>query len=234
MSSTDSFDPNRILFEDNHLFVINKQPGELVQSDITGDLPVSEKIKAYLKIRESKPGNVYLGFPHRIDRPVSGILIFAKTSKAMSRLAEMFRKRAVQKTYWAVVENRPLEPAGSLTHWMIKNQNQNKSYVSDVEKPGYRLAKLQYRHVCSSDNYHLLEVNLETGRHHQIRAQLAHIGCVVKGDVKYGAKRSNPDLSIHLHSRRCVITHPVTKNELELVAPVPDDPLWQWFESKLG
>lgn len=224
---------DRILYEDNHLIVVNKESGELVQGDKTGDIPLLDSIKALIKERDQKPGAVYLGAPHRLDRPVSGVVIFAKTSKALSRMSDLFRRKAIQKTYWAIVEQAPQKEEGRLVGWMKKNEKQNKSYVRDSEAEGYKEAVLNYKLKASSDRYHLIEVNLETGRHHQIRAQLANMGCIIKGDLKYGASRSNPDASISLHSRFSKFEHPVKKEILELVAPCPNDKLWSYFEDQL-
>ncbi len=223
---------DRIIYEDNHLIVINKESGELVQGDKTGDTPLLDSIKSLIKERDQKPGAVYLGAPHRLDRPVSGVVVFAKTSKALSRMSDIFRRKAIQKTYWAIVEKAPQKPEGRLIGWMKKNEKQNKSYVRDSEAEGYKEAVLNYKFMASSDRYHLIEVNLETGRHHQIRAQLAHMGCIIKGDLKYGASRSNPDASISLHSRLSRFEHPVKKEMLELAAPCPIDKLWAYFEGQ--
>jgi 23S rRNA pseudouridine1911/1915/1917 synthase len=216
---------NRILYNDNHLIIVNKLAGELVQGDRSNDKTLADSIKDYVKETEAKPGNVFIGIPHRIDRPVSGIVIYAKTSKALSRMSEVFRVKSISKTYWAVTEKLPPSNTGRLVHFIAKNEKQNKSYISETE------AILEYTVLGSSDNYHLLEVRLETGRHHQIRAQLAHIGAVIKGDVKYGANRSNPDGSIHLHSRQAIFKHPTKPDEINVIAPCPDDGLWQFFEN---
>lgn len=224
---------DRIIYEDNHLIVVNKESGELVQGDKTGDTPLLDSIKALIKERDQKPGAVFLGAPHRLDRPVSGVVIFAKTSKALSRMSDLFRRKAIQKTYWAIVEQAPQKEEGRLVGWMKKNEKQNKSYIRDSEAEGYKEAVLNYKLRASSDRYHLIEVNLETGRHHQIRAQLANMGCIIKGDLKYGASRSNPDASISLHSRFSRFEHPVKKEVLELVAPCPNDKLWAHFEGQL-
>jgi 23S rRNA pseudouridine1911/1915/1917 synthase len=224
----------RILFEDNHLIIIYKLTGELVQGDKTGDPCLIDVIKDFIKHRDQKPGNVFLGSPHRLDRPTSGIVIFTKTSKALERMNALFRNKEVDKTYWAIVMQQPPSKSGRLSGWMKKNAKQNKSYVSDHEKPDHKHAILTYSWLASSDRYHLLEVELETGRHHQIRAQLAHMGCVIKGDLKYGAPRSNPDGSISLHARRVRFVHPVSKESIDLEAPVADDSLWNFFEHSLG
>jgi len=224
---------DRIIYEDNHLIVINKNSGELVQGDKTGDETLLDSIKALIKERDHKPGAVFLGAPHRLDRPVSGVVIFTKTSKALSRMSDLFRRKSIQKTYWAIVEQPPEVQEERLVGWMKKNEKQNKSHVRASEAEGYKEAILNYRLMASSDRYHLIEVNLETGRHHQIRAQLANMGCIIKGDLKYGASRSNPDASISLHSRFSRFEHPVKKEMLELVAPCPDDKLWSFFEDQL-
>ena len=213
---------SRILYEDNHLLVFNKKPGEIVQGDRTGDTPLSEDLKAFIKQRDGKPGNVFLGVPHRLDRPVSGIVIFAKTSKALERLAAMFREGSVHKTYLALCCGEPWDDEGLLEDWLSRNEKQNKSYVVREGTPGAKLARLRYRFVQRTERYSLLEVELLTGRHHQIRCQLSHMGCPIKGDLKYGAPRSNPDGGICLHSRRAVFVHPVQKVELTVEAPVPD------------
>ncbi len=223
----------RIIFEDNHLLVVNKQAGELVQADKTDDITLADLCKDYIKKKYNKPSNVYLGIPHRLDRPVSGIVIYTKTSKALSRMSEVFRSRLIEKRYWAIVDKRPAEPRGSLEQSLQKNEKQNKSYVVSDYKSGAKHAVLHYKQLQSSDKYWLLEVVLETGRHHQIRVQLSHMGSIIKGDLKYGAKRSNPDGSIHLHGRSAEFKHPVTKEELTLMAPCPKDSLWQFFEESV-
>lgn len=223
----------RIIFEDNHLLVVNKQAGELVQADKTDDITLADLCKDYIKKKYNKPSNVYLGIPHRLDRPVSGIVIYTKTSKALSRMSEVFRSRLIEKRYWAIVDKRPAEPRGSLEQSLQKNEKQNKSYVVSEDKNGAKHAVLHYKQLQSSDKYWLLEVVLETGRHHQIRVQLSHMGSIIKGDLKYGAKRSNPDGSIHLHGRSAEFKHPVTKEELKLMAPCPKDSLWQFFEESV-
>jgi 23S rRNA pseudouridine1911/1915/1917 synthase len=205
-----------------------------VQSDKTGDLPLCDLLKNFIKQRDHKPGNVFLGVPHRLDRPVSGVTLFAKTGKALERLNELFRNGEMRKIYWAIVKTRPDKDSDLLIHYLTRNEKQNKSYVSATPKPGAKEARLQYTLVASGDHYHLLEVQLFTGRHHQIRCQLAAIGCPLKGDLKYGAARSNPDGSISLHARSAAFVHPVKKEPVVIVAPVPDDPLWRWFDSLLG
>jgi len=224
---------DQIIYQDNHLIVINKLPGQIVQGDKTGDTPVTEHVKAYIKEEFNKPGEVYLGLPHRIDRPTSGICVLARTSKALTRLNKLFQtKEAVQKTYLAVVDNLPEKTEGILEHYLLKNEKQNKSYVTKDTKKG-KLAKLSYKVLASSDNYHLLEVNLLTGRHHQIRAQLSNMGSTIKGDVKYGARRANENRSIHLHAYKIAFTHPVKQEKIEMKAPFPKDALWAFFKNKI-
>ena len=222
-----------ILHEDNHTIVVNKRPSDIVQGDKTGDEPLPEKVKQYLKEKYNKPGNVFCGVVHRLDRPTSGALVFARTSKALSRLNEQFRDKSTRKMYWAVVETMPDKKEGQLIGFLKKNEKQNKSYVSETEVAGSKKAVLAYKWLASSDKYHLLEVELDTGRHHQIRCQLANIGCIIKGDLKYGAKRSNKDGSIHLHARTLEFNHPTTHEVIKVTAPVPDEPLWKFFESAL-
>ncbi|WP_321425674.1 RNA pseudouridine synthase [uncultured Bacteroides sp.] len=219
-----------VIYEDNHIIVVNKTSSEIVQGDKTGDTPLSEIVKQYLKEKYNKPGNVFIGVVHRLDRPVSGIVLFAKTSKALPRLNEMFKNSEVKKTYWAIVKNCPKEPEGELVHYLVRNEKQNKSYAYDKEVKDSKKAILDYKLIGHSQNYYLLEVNLKTGRHHQIRCQLAKIGCSIKGDLKYGSPRSNPDGSICLHSRRVSFIHPVSKELIELQAPVPEGNLWNGFE----
>ena len=219
-----------VVYEDNHIIVVNKTASEIVQADKTGDTPLSETVKQYLKEKYQKPGNVFLGVTHRLDRPVSGLVIFAKTSKALTRLNEMFRAGEVKKTYWAVVKNAPKESEGELVHFLVRNEKQNKSYAYDKEVPNSKKAVLDYRLIGRSENYYLLEVDLKTGRHHQIRCQLAKMGCPIKGDLKYGSPRSNPDGSICLHARRVRFVHPVAKELIELKAPLPEGNLWKGFE----
>ena len=219
-----------VVYEDNHIIIVNKTASEIVQGDKTGDTPLSETVKAYLKEKYSKPGNVFLGVVHRLDRPVSGLVVFAKTSKALARLNEMFRNGEVKKTYWAIVKNRPAEEEADLSNYLVKNEAQNKSYAYDKEVKGSKKAILHYRLIKSTDNYNLLEVSLKTGRHHQIRCQLAKIGCPIKGDLKYGFPRSNPDGSISLHARHISFVHPVSKKLIEVTAPVPKDNLWKALE----
>ena len=216
----------RVVYEDNHIIIVSKESGEIVQGDKTGDQPLSETVKQYLKTKYNKPGNVFLGVVHRLDRPVSGLVTFAKTSKALSRLNEMFRNGDVHKTYWALTRNYPPAESGRLVHWLRRNEQQNKSYASDREVPGSKKAVLDYKVIGRSDNYTLIEVRLLTGRHHQIRCQLAAMGCPIKGDLKYGARRSNPDGSISLLSRRVEFVHPVSKVLIQAEAPLPDDRIW--------
>lgn len=219
-----------VVYEDNHIIIVNKTASEIVQGDKTGDTPLSETVKQYLKEKYQKPGNVFIGVTHRLDRPVSGLVVFAKTSKALSRLNEMFKNSEVKKTYWAVVKNRPPEEEGELVNYLIRNEKQNKSYAYDTEKLGSKKAILHYRLIGHSQNYYLLEVDLKTGRHHQIRCQLAKMGCPIKGDLKYGSPRSNPDGSICLHARSVRFVHPVSKEVIAVEAPVPAGNLWNGFE----
>ena len=223
----------QVVYEDNHIIIVNKQSGEIVQGDKTGDRPLSDIVKDYIKVKYQKPGEVFLGVVHRLDRPVSGLVVFARTSKSLTRLNKMFAEGEVHKTYWAIVKRREgdrSQKSGewqTLTHWLVRNEKQNKSYAYDHEKPNAKKAILRYRTIAHSDNYTLLEVNLMTGRHHQIRCQLAAMGCPIKGDLKYGAPRSNPDGSISLMSHRVDFIHPVSKERITVEAPLPDDPLWQ-------
>ena len=216
-----------IVYEDNHLIIVYKHSGEIVQGDKTGDVPLSEDVKCYLKEKYQKPGNVFLGVVHRLDRPVAGLVVFAKTSKALTRLNKMFRDGEVHKTYWAITKNLPSQPEGTLTDWLVRNEKQNKSYAYDHEVPHSKKAILKYRLIGQSDHYCLLEVNLMTGRHHQIRCQLAHMGCPIKGDLKYGAQRSNPDGSICLLAHHVEFVHPVSKQLISLDSPLPEDKWWQ-------
>ena len=216
-----------VLYEDNHLIIVNKQAGEIVQGDKTGDTPLPDIVKDWLKEKHNKPGNVYLGVVHRLDRPVSGVVLFAKTSKALPRLNKMFAEHdKVSKTYWAIVQNRPQMPKGTLTHWLTRQEKNNTARAYDREVPGAKKAVLDYELIASGDRYHLLEIHLHTGRHHQIRCQLAKMGCPIKGDLKYGAPRSNPDGSISLHARNLTLEHPVSHETISVTAPVPDDRLW--------
>ena len=236
-----------VLYEDNHIIAVNKTCNEIVQGDKTGDTPLSEMVKEYLKVKYNKPGEVFLGVPHRLDRPTSGVVLFARTSKALTRLNEMFREKSTDrctdrtqntdriiKTYWAIVQGVPKVPEARLENWLIRNEAQNKSYITTPPKPSpqgrgkdAKLAVLTYKTLVKGEHYTLLEINLETGRHHQIRCQLAAIGCPIKGDLKYGAKRSNPDGGICLHARKIEFIHPVKKEKICITAPVPNDGLWQ-------
>lgn len=218
-----------VLYEDNHLMVVNKEPGEIVQGDKTGDEPLVETLKRWLKKKYGKPGNVFLGVVHRLDRPVGGVVVFAKTSKALTRLNEMFRKGEIHKTYWALTRNKPILPAARLVNWITTVEKTNKSTAHARPVAGAKEAALSYAHRASSDRYHLLEVNLETGRKHQIRVQLSAAGMPVKGDLKYGDKRSNPDGSISLLARRIRFEHPVSHEMIDITAPLPPDKLWQAF-----
>ncbi len=222
------------MFEDNHLIAVNKKAGQLVQGDRTGDVSLDVLIKQYIKEKYSKPGEVFLGVVHRLDRPVSGVVVFARTSKALARMNELFREKRVQKKYWCIVKELPDPEEATLRHYLKKNESQNKSYAYAKSRPGAREAVLDYRLVGRSENYFLLEVILHTGRHHQIRCQLAKIGSPIRGDLKYGYPRSNPDGSISLHARSLEFTHPVRQEPLLLRAPVPDDPLWRALSSEIG
>ena len=219
-----------VVYEDNHIIVVNKTSSEIVQGDKTGDTPLSEMVKQYLKEKYNKPGNVFIGVTHRLDRPVSGLVVFAKTSKALPRLNEMFRNGEVKKTYWAIVKECPKETEGELVHYLVRNEKQNKSYAYDKEVKNSKKAVLHYKLIGHSQNYYLLEVDLKTGRHHQIRCQLAKMGCPIKGDLKYGFPRSNPDGSICLHARTVQFVLPVSKEMIQLTAPVPEGNLWNGFE----
>ena len=219
-----------ILYEDNHIIAVNKACGELVQSDITGEKTLLDDVKDYLKVKYNKPGNVFVGLPHRLDRPTSGILLLAKTSKALGRLNAMFQKREqISKTYWAVVDKRPVKHTATLEHYLKKNSEKNKSFAYPEKIPGSKKAIMIYRHVASIDRYHLLEIELLTGRHHQISVQLGTLGLHIKGDLKYGFPRSNDDKGIHLHARKLEFLHPVKKEKITLVANPPDDPVWNEF-----
>jgi len=221
----------QLLYEDNHLFIVNKRAGDIVQGDKTGDAPLSELIKEFIKKRDHKPGEVYLGVPHRLDRPTTGIVVFAKTSKALSRLNKMFAEKQTQKTYWALVKNKPKITADTLIHYLVRNPKQNKSYANDHEVPDSKRASLSYQLLKSFDNFHLLEIDLHTGRHHQIRSQLSKIGSPIKGDLKYGFPRSNKDGSISLHARQLEFIHPVKKEKMSIIAPPPkDDAIWKLCE----
>jgi len=221
-----NIDPE-ILYEDNHLIIVNKRAGDIVQGDKTGDEPLSERIARFIAARDMKPGEAFIGVPHRLDRPVSGITVFAKTSKALERMNELFRSGDIEKRYWAVVADKPEPPIGELKHYIVRNEEKNRSYAYDIQKVGSKEARLKYQLLSSGDRYHLVEVLLLTGRHHQIRCQLAKIGCPIKGDLKYGAPRSNPDGGISLHARSIRFIHPVKKSEIFIVAPAPEDNLWR-------
>ena len=217
-----------VLYEDNHIIAVNKTCNEIVQGDKTSDTPLSEIVKAYIKAQYNKPGEVFLGVTHRLDRPTSGVVLFARTSKALTRLNEMFKSHEqIKKTYWAIVQGCPKVPEARLENWLIRNEAQNKSYIAKPHANNAKQAVLEYKTLVRGENYTLLEVDLETGRHHQIRCQLAAIGCPVKGDLKYGAKRSNPDGGICLHARKIEFIHPVKKENICIIAPVPNDSLWQ-------
>ncbi len=229
------FNPEKqILYEDNHLIVVNKYPSQIVQGDKTGDPPLSDLIKKYLKDKYNKPGNVFLGVVHRLDRPVSGVVVFARTSKALSRLNELLRKNEISKTYWAVVKSRPKTESGVLRDYLLKDEKKNKSFVVKQNKRGGKAAELHYRLLLSGKTYHLLEIELITGRHHQIRTQLSHAGFPIKGDLKYGFPRSNEQPFIHLHARSLSLIHPVSKEQLNISADPPEDVLWNMFLSRSG
>lgn len=218
-----------VLYDDNHIVIVSKKASEIVQGDKTGDPTLADAVAGWLKRKYCKPGRVFVGVVHRLDRPVSGVVVFTKTSKALSRLNDMFREGKVSKRYLAIVKNRPPKEEGELVNWLVRNEAQNRSYAYDKEKPGSKKAVLYYRHIASSVNYHLLEVILKTGRHHQIRCQLSKIGCPIKGDLKYGAERSNPDGSISLHAFSVSFEHPVSHKSITVQAQLPDDALWQSF-----
>ena len=221
----------KVLYEDNHIIVINKAAGEIVQGDKTGDESLCDTMKRYIKEKYAKPGNVFIGLPHRLDRPVSGIVVFAKTSKALERLNRMFSEGGVKKIYWALTKGVPVPAEAELESWILRNEKMNKSISYPKEVKGSKRALLHYRLAAASQNYNLIEVELKTGRHHQIRCQLSSIGCPIKGDLKYGAQRSNPDGSISLHARYIEFTHPVSKELIAITAPLPNDRLWQSFEN---
>lgn len=225
------FRPEDILYEDNHLLVVNKHSGDLVQPDPSGESALEDQIKAFLKVRDAKPGAVFLGVAHRIDRPVSGAVLFAKSSKALTRLNEMLREGRIRKIYWALTEQTPSPEEGALRHFIVRDARNNRSRAYDMPKPEGKEARLRYRTLGRGTHYTLVEVELQTGRHHQIRAQLAKIGCPIRGDLKYGARRSNPDGGISLHSRSVAFEHPVRREQLVVTAPVPaGDNLWRYFE----
>lgn len=223
----------QILFEDNHIIILNKLSSQIVHSDKTGDVSLEEMVKHYLKTKYNKPGNVYCGLVHRLDRPVSGVVMFAKTEKALVRLNKMMKEHQIHKTYWAIVRNNNIKLKATLVNFLIRNEKQNKTYVTkDTNKGKY--AELDYEVLKKSDNYQLLKVNLKTGRHHQIRVQLSNIGCPIKGDLKYGFERSNKDASISLHARELEFLHPVKKEQIKIIAPLPQDSLWQWFDENIS
>lgn len=217
----------QVLFEDNHIVIVNKRAGDITQGDKTGDKPLSDVVKEYIKDKYNKPGNVYLGVVHRLDRPTSGVIIFARTSKSLERLNKMLREKTIRKTYWAVVKNQPKKEKDTLTNFLKKNPKNNKSTAYNKEIEGSKKAILHYKTIKKLDNYSLLEIDLETGRHHQIRCQMSNIGSAIKGDLKYGFNRSNKDGSIHLHARKINFIHPVTKKEVSITAPVPNDVIWK-------
>ena len=224
-----------ILYEDNHIIVVNKRSGDIVQGDETGDKPLSDFVKDYIKEKHDKPGEVFLGVVHRIDRPVSGIVVFARTSKSLTRLNELFQTKEIQKTYWCVVKNKPKVDEGTLIHYHLKDSVSRKAKLFDKEVAHSKKCILHYNLKASSDHYHLLEVQLETGRFHQIRAQLSKIGSPIKGDIKYGFDRPNENTrSIHLHARKIAFTHPVKNENIEIIAPVPDEKIWNFFEEKMS
>ena len=224
----------QVLYEDNHIIAVCKTCNEIVQGDKTGDEPLSETVKAYIKTKYNKPGEVFLGVTHRLDRPTSGVVLFARTSKALTRLNDMLKSHEqIRKTYWAIVEHAPKDPEGRLVNYLVRNEKLNKSFIASSKSESAKQAILSYRTLAQGDRYTLLEINLETGRHHQIRCQLAAIGCVIKGDLKYGAKRSNPDGGICLHARKVEFVHPVSKQDISIVAPVPDDNLWHALTANL-
>lgn len=217
----------QVVYEDNHIIIVNKESGEIVQGDKTGDTPLSETVKAYIKEKYAKPGLVFLGVVHRLDRPVSGLVVFARTSKALTRLNDMFRNGEIHKTYWAIVQQSPEKNEGTLENWLVRNEKQNKSYVYNHEVANSKKAILNYKLIGQTEHYYVLEVNLLTGRHHQIRCQLAAMGCPIKGDLKYGAKRNNPDGSISLLAHRIEFIHPVSKKQIVVESPLPKDNLWK-------
>jgi 23S rRNA pseudouridine1911/1915/1917 synthase len=222
-----------VIYEDNHLIAVNKTGNEIVQGDKTGDTPLSAMVKDYIKTKYNKPGEVFLGVAHRIDRPTTGVVVFARTSKALTRLNELFtHKDLVKKTYWAVVDKKPEPESGILRHWLTRNEKINKTFAFDKEQAQSKEALLSYKYLGSSDRFHLIEIELHTGRHHQIRVQLAAIGCKIKGDLKYGFPRSNPNGGIHLHAKEISFIHPVSKEPIIISASLPNDPVWNFFNSK--
>ncbi|MEI8047453.1 MAG: RNA pseudouridine synthase [Bacteroidota bacterium] len=218
-----------VLFEDNHILIINKLPSQIVQGDKTGDTPLADLVKDYIKVKYGKPGEVFLGVVHRLDRPVSGAVLFARTSKSLTRLNALIKNREVKKTYWAVVKNKPPKENDILVSFLRRDEGKNKSFITGENTKNAQRAALSYQVIAKSDNYYLLQIDLQTGRHHQIRAQLASIGCPIKGDLKYGYPRSNADGSIHLHARKLSLIHPVTLDPLSIVAGTPNDPIWNYF-----
>lgn len=227
MKTVSDKDNLKVLYEDNHIIIVNKRVGDIVQGDKTGDKPLSDVVKEYIKQKYNKPGNVYLGVVHRLDRPTTGIVLFAKTSKALSRLNDLFKNRETKKTYWAIVKNKPEKESDTLVHYLKRNEKNNTSKAHIKEVPNSKKASLDYTVIKTLNNYYALEINLHTGRHHQIRSQLSALGSPIKGDLKYGFDRSNPDGGIHLHARKLEFIHPVTKEHISITAPVPDDSLWQ-------
>lgn len=232
MKTYSTKDNLQVLFEDNHIIVVNKRVGDIVQGDQTGDKPLSDVVKEYIKQKYDKPGAVFLGVVHRLDRPTSGIVLFAKTSKALTRLNNLFKNRETQKTYWAVVKNRPPKSEDTLVHYLTRNSKNNTSKAHLKEVKESKKAILDYKIIKKLNNYYALEIDLHTGRHHQIRCQLSAIGCSIKGDLKYGFDRSNPDGGIHLHARQLVLNHPVTKENIKIIAPVPDEIIWKNVEKQ--
>jgi len=224
----------QVLYEDNHIIAVNKRPSDIVQGDKTGDAPISDFVKQYIKEKYNKPGDVFVGTVHRIDRPVSGIVLFAKTSKALARLNQMFQSKEIQKTYWAVVKNKPKNIKGKLVHYLKKNEAKNMSRAFEKEQQGALRSELDYELILSLDNYHLLEITPHTGRHHQIRVQLSSIGCPIKGDIKYGFDRTNKDASIHLHARKIEFIHPVKKEPVSIIAPPPNEVIWNEIIKRMG
>lgn len=231
MKALSTKDNLQVLYEDNHIIAVNKRVGDIVQGDKTGDKPLSDVVKEYIKEKYNKPGEVFLGVVHRLDRPTTGIVVFARTSKALARLNDLFKNRETKKTYWAIVKQKPQQPSGTLTHYLKRNEKSNTSRAHIKEVPDSKISVLDYTVIKELSNYTALEVNLHTGRHHQIRSQLSAIGSPIKGDLKYGFDRSNPDGGIHLHARRLALVHPVSKEPLEIIAPVPDDVLWKAVEN---
>ncbi|MBP5583722.1 MAG: RluA family pseudouridine synthase [Bacteroidales bacterium] len=223
----------QVLYEDNHILVANKPNNMLVQADTTGDVALEDLAKQYIKIKYNKPGAVFLNAVHRLDRPVSGVVVFARTSKALTRLNEQFRSKEIKKTYWAIVKNRPKVESATLEDYIRRDAKKNKSFVCQKDTKDAKLARLSYTLIASSENYHLLEIDLHTGRHHQIRCQLSHMGCPIKGDLKYGAERSNKDGGISLHARSVEFIHPVTKEQIKIVAPIPNETLWEVLAESL-